>query len=232
MLVAGSHDAVEGAQLIPRSVSYIALVMIGLCGPLAGQPKQASESEVGAAPAKGPSLWTVEERIEKRVNPAARDARRARDLRQGRSVAVGFSPIDGRFEPELFLPVEVVTRLVLNTTTPHERMRELYRAAIASHGWNYKQFWGVLDAASAPYLSLMRDSATLSRERRAPADLSRLAAQVCAASVDLLDVAYETFGKEKFDEFLYHNVAPPIRILVADHADTVDALRKKAGGCQ
>ena len=128
--------------------------------------------------------------------------------------------------------MELVTRLVLNTDPSHARMRDLFRTAIANHGWKFEQFWDVLDAAAAPYLSLMQESAVLQRQTRGHADRSRLAPQVCAASVDLLETAYDTFGRQAFDEFLYRNVAAPIRSAMADHADTEDALRRKDQGCR
>lgn len=204
------------------------VAILALCATLTAQPKPQSQSASG----KPSWLWTTEERIAKRVSPAAREARRARGLQKARSVAPGFSPIDGSVEPELFLPVELVTRLVLNTDAPDERMREVYRAAIASHGWNYEQFWDGLHSAATPYLSLMKQSGELQRQTRGHADLGHLRLQVCATAVDLLDTAYKTFGQQAFDEFLYRNVAPRIRTSIADHADTVDALRKAARGCR
>jgi hypothetical protein len=174
----------------------------------------------------------TEERIAKRVNPAEREARRARAMQNTRFIAPGFTPIDGSVEPELFLPVELVTRLVLNTSAPHERARELYRAPIASHGWNYEQFWDVLHSAAGLYLSLMQQSGVLQQQTRGRADLSQLEPQLCAVSVDLLATARKAFGQEEFDEFLYRSFAPPIRTLIADRADTADALRKKDRGCK
>ena len=219
-------------QLIRKSGPYVSVAMMTLCATLAAQPKPLAQSGSGTASGKPAWLWTTEERITKRVNPAEREARRARGLQTARRVAPGWTPIDGSVEPELFLPVELVTRLVLNTEPPNDRMREVYRTAIAGQGWKYDQFWAVLHAAGAPYLSLMQESGVLQRQTRGRADLSQLQLQTCAASVDLLGTAYKTFGQQEFDEFLYRNVAPPIRTSIADHADTADALRKKDRGCR
>jgi len=213
--------------LTPKLGTYASVVVVALCATLAAQPKPQAQS----APGKPPWLWTTEERISKRVNPAERSARRARDA-QRRGIAGAFSPLDGGIEPELFLPVELVTRLVLDTDPPNERMREVYRAAIARHGWKYEQFWGVLDSAAAPYTSLMQQSGVLQRQMRGRADLRQLAPQACAAAIDLLHQAYNTFGQQEFDEFLYRDVAPPVRTWVADAADTPDALRNKDRGCR
>lgn len=211
------------------TVARIAFVaVLASCLILAAQPMPQARSGSG----KAPWLWTTEERIAKRVDPAERDARRSRALQTARQIAPGFSPIDGSIEPELFLPVELVTRLVLRTDAPNERWRERYRAAIASHGWEYEHFWDVLHAAAAPYLSLMEQTATLQRQKRGRVDVGQLQPQICAVSVDLLDTAYKTFGKQKFDEFLYRSVAPPIRSFTASYADSADALRAKSRGCR
>lgn len=215
-------------------VLFLILLGAGRLSAVSLEPSSPAENEKAPQSASGkpPWLWTTEERIAKRVDPAEREARRARSLQTGGHIAAGWTPIDGSVDPELFLPVELVTRLVLNTNTPNERMREVYRAAIASRGWNYEQFWGALNSAAAPYLSLMQQSGVLQRETRGRADLSQLAPQICAASFDLLDTAYKTFGQQQFAEFLYSNVAPPIRTSIADYADTADALRKKDRGCR
>ena len=222
---------------ITRLTANVVILMQLSAGTLSAVPSEPSSPPEKAKPSqsastKPPWLWTTEERIAKRVDPTQREARRARALQTARHIADGWTPIDGSVEPELFLPVELVTSLVLNTDPPHERMRDVYRAAIVSQGWNYEQFWGVLDSAAAPYLSLMQQSGVLQRETRGRADLSQLALEVCAASFDLLDRAYRTFGQQEFDGFLYRNVAPPIRTSIADHADTADALRKKERGCR
>jgi hypothetical protein len=109
-------------------------------------------------------------------------------------------------------------------------MREIYRTAIESHGWNFEQFWDALLSAGAPYVSLMQQSAR--RELGRQADTSQLERQVCVAAVDLLDAAYETFGKQDFNEFLYRTVAPPIQFFVADQVDTATALRRREKGCR
>ena len=180
--------------------------------------------------AKPPWLWTLDERIHKRVDPAERASRRARNSQ--RTIAPGFAPIDGSVEPELFLPVELVTRLALNTDAPHERMREAYRGAIKSHGWEYEAFWSEVHSAAAPYLSLMQQSGLIQRNARGTADLSELASQVCEASANLLEALRLKFGEQDFDRFLYREVAPHVRMSIADHADSPDSLRKKVKGCR
>jgi hypothetical protein len=211
----------------------IALAMIApTTAALLADTEPAAQANSGTSPAKPPWLWTIEERIGERVSPAARETRRGRALRQGSRFASEFAPVDGSREPELFLPVELVTRLALSTGAGRERSRELYRREMVSHGWEFDRFWVELHSAAAPYLSLMEQSGVLQRESRGRADLGHLKPAICAISADLLNTAYEMFGRQEFDEFLYRSVAPGIHMWTADHADTAEALREKDRGCR
>jgi hypothetical protein len=227
------------AQAKPQSQSAAAkllLVALPMNAPttaaLLVDEEPGAQSNSGTRAAKPPWLWTIEERISERVSPAARETRRGLALRQGRRFASEFAPVDGSREPELFLPVELVTHLALSTGAGRERSRELYRREIISYGWEFDRFWVELHSAAAPYLSLMEQSGVLQRESRGRADLGHLKPAICATSADLLDTAYERFGRQEFDEFLYRSVAPGIHKWTADHADTAEALRKKDRGCR
>lgn len=208
------------------------LALLTLCTPLAAHQAPPPTDPPVAAAERPPWRWTTDERIAKRVHAADRAARRARALAQARVLAPGFTPIDGSVEPELFLPVELITRFALDTASPHERRRESYRAAIASRSWDVERFWDTLDTAAAPYLSLMSQSGTLQRQARGHADLTQLAPQICGASADLLNAAYAALGREAFDTFLYQDVAPSIKTYIADHLDTPDGLHRQSRGCR
>lgn len=175
--------------------------------------------------------WTAEERIAKRVDPVQRAARRAR-THGAPARPAGFTPLDGSREPELFLPVELVTSLILDNAAPHQLMRNRHRAAIEAAGWDFAQFWVTLDAAAAPYIALMNYSGQLQRQARGRADLGRLKPQICAAAADLLSAARTTFGNEAFDRFLYRHVAPSIRTEIADHSETAVTLSARSKGCR
>jgi hypothetical protein len=208
-----------------------AVVGADIAAQSAAQPPLRQHALPGSG-AKPPWLWSIEERIAKRVDPAERAARRARALAKARHIAPGWSLIDGTAEPELFLPVELVTQLVMNTDAPDERWRETYRAAIESHGWSFDRFWEVIDSGAAPYLSLMQQAVAQPGKPSGDVDRAELSRLVCAASADLLEAAYEAFGTQAFDEFLYGNVAPRLRRATADRADTADVLRHRQKGCR
>lgn len=206
--------------------------LLVLCTHLAAQSASPPTATPVATADKPPWRWTVAERIATRVDPANRAARRTRALSHSRTIREGFTPIDGSVEPELFLPVELITRLVLDTTSPHERIRESYRTPIESRGWNVEHFWEVLHSAGAAYLSLMRESGTRPPDTRERVAVSPLASQICMASGDMMDAAYTEFGREEFDEFLYTAVAPRIKTYIADTRDSADTLHAKARGCR
>lgn len=188
-----------------------------------------SAAEVESVTSTSAWLWTAEERIAKRTDASERTARQDRGRAHGK-IPVGWTPIDGKTQAELFLPVELVTRLVLNTSGPADRRRERFRESISAHGWEYEDFWLVLDAAAAPYLSVMEQS-RVSPTTQGAARV-HLEVMACASAVELLEAAYRSFGRQEFDEFLYVEVAPAVYSVIADHADTPDALRKREKGCR
>src|SRR5581483_6904368 len=123
---------------------------------------------------KPPWAWTTEERIAQRVDPVARQARRARELPKARRVAPGWTPIIGSVEPELFLPVELVASLARDTLDAgHAQARERYRAAIQQAGWSFDHFWEILGTAGAPYMSLMDQAGKLQRDSHGHADTTQ-----------------------------------------------------------
>lgn len=202
---------------------YIALLMV------LATPGPASESP------KPPWLWTADERIAQRVDPAARRARRVRDLPKVRKVATGWSPINGSEEPQLFFPWELMRSLVLSADAqaPYGlNRREHYRVTIQRAGWDYDEFWRTLESAAAPYIALMRQSAEAQRASRGRADLKELDALICAVQADMPVAAYNHFGANAFNEFLYTTVAPPLHMWIDDRAEAADTLRKTERGCK
>ena len=191
---------------------------------------------------KPPWAWTTEERIAARVDITARQARllratQGRLLREQprvRTVATGWSPIDGSTEPQLFFPEELLARLVDSTDQQLRAgllARTEYRKTIARAGWDYESFWNAVDSASAQYLTLMRASAEIQRASRGQADMTRSDHAICTARAGMLSMLRSQFGVG-LDEFLYTSVAPHLSVWVRDTSETTDSLRNRFEGCK
>lgn len=203
-----------------------------------------------------PWQWTLEERIAKRLSDASlreRAARRERESTQLDSmraeVLTGLGPlralkpgIDGRHEPELFMPFELFNSLVgdLDPTLPDTRHR--LASAIRAAGWSEDAFWKTVREALGPYYELQQkrlalearaESLPASERRAIEAEAESINIRQCALRADALQTVRLHFGGEPFDRFLYGKIAPTISISTDFPFDQeARRLRYLEGGCR
>lgn len=196
----------------------------------------------GCAPA---SLWSIEERLALRFDPAHAEKRRAEynaskpsAVNAQSSGAAHATPdadhegtvitIDGKRHPELFLPHEVFDGLMTGFT-PDLELRGLQRAGFASGieslGFDADSFWIRLWPVAKRYVEL-KYAAGRRSETAADRDAS------CRERFAALVAARNLFGAERFDMLLYEVVAPRTWMSsVATGTDPASELRREAAGC-
>ena len=221
-------------------LAFSLLVAIGPLSLLAQQPRQ-------------PWEWTTEERIARRLDPAA-IAERVR-VHQGThpshagqstlntAAAAPAFVIDGNRNPELFLPWEVMDELLENASGDLRAVqpgRRAYRDAVEASGWDETIFWPTLerlarnyaatkDAAIRFQMRTARRADTLSRSEILERD--RLNHEVCSSRAETLQAARARFGAAAFDRFLYTAVAPHMGMASMGATDA-RTLRWIEGGCR
>lgn len=189
---------------------------------------------------KKPWQWTLEERLALRLDPAHIKARalvhaadypqakavRSSDERSNRKPVTAYG-IDGRRNPELFLPHELFDTL-LRVYGPDKqsaaRRREDYGRALSALGFDEKDFWSRLEAVSSEYIALQNSPRSPGRDDEAHR-IDR-----CRARYSALQSARNTFGG--FDALLYMVVAPGQQYGVSADGDEMARLRAEAEGCQ
>jgi hypothetical protein len=204
------------------------------------------------AAAKAAWQWTDEERIAVRLDPqrgrpapptAAPDSAAATATSRPK-VALSYS-IDGRTNPELFLPYELFDSIAGGLSpNPNirQKTREFYREDLIAAGYDENEFWAALETAASPYLTLKR-RAYLDHERDVAAAKKRGDTHtpsmrgndesLCRARIDGLNAARQHFGRETFDKFLYNVVAPNKMFATSsNYPDPAELLRREAGGCR
>ncbi|HEU4521645.1 MAG TPA: hypothetical protein VFT12_06560 [Thermoanaerobaculia bacterium] len=167
-----------------------------------------------------PWLWSDEDRIQERFNPRSIHERRdAEHARPRRETDTRFTlpdhrmVIDGRRNPELLMPWEVMNVLLAQLDVPpgeFEVARTTLRDAIARAGWDPERFWRDLEVVAAEYIAARRALAEARGRYGLPE--GRLVKHVCAARAKALTEARTVFGKIAFDEFLYTAIAPNMHI--------------------
>lgn len=212
----------------------------------------ASESHV----AKPSWEWTTEERIAARLDPAKIRGRlqayvsRKEEFGATRGVVassavVATFVIEGSTHPELFMPWELIERL-LNTTqgnSPHsEAIRGRYLDDIAAFGWSTTYFWSELDLIATEYVGVRNNIQQISNTRvperdsdalrpDATAHFDDLRQSLCAVRAQTLERARQRFGRTEFDRFLYERIAPDVTVFSDDPMKAAD-LRRIAEGCR
>jgi hypothetical protein len=125
--------------------------------------------------------------------------------------------IVGWRNPELFLPHELFDALL----GADKSGRDSYVARLGDFGWEAASFWTALDELSAGYVAVRYKQRTSSG-----------AAAACRARFDALERARETFGKKKFDAFLYSAIPPGmVSTTSTPEPDPAASLRRAARGC-
>jgi hypothetical protein len=200
---------------------------------------------------RSPWLWSTDERVSQRLNPAAiadrlrdhTDRRNSSELPISASTATSVFVIDGTRNPELFMPWELVERF-LNMTNAGDprgsRTRLLFEPALREFGWNSNSFWSQVDRLGTDYAGVRgeiaqierdADSGTVMQRRQALAARDAAAPRLCFARAEALRRARAEFGVEAFDRFLYTVIAPKLVVYSDDPLDAAE-LRMIESGCR
>ncbi|HEY4640044.1 MAG TPA: hypothetical protein VII75_01750 [Thermoanaerobaculia bacterium] len=167
--------------------------------------------------------WTIEQRIAARLDPGGMAERRhAHIARNGDGP--DYNPavfiIEGEVNPELFMPYELMTFLIVDSDPRYPTGRISYGPIFPQFGWDQETFWNDVRSMGAGYIELQE------KNPRPTDDVSR---QLCAMRATLLDEMRRKYPR--FDEFLY--------VAVATHGtfSSVDVLQANwlrwvAGGCK
>lgn len=184
------------------------------------------------------SELTVEERLAERLDPA-RIAERAREHRLRHPQIAAFERsthaaerpegvityvIDGRRNPELFLPHELFSSLLTGVRLREPlrtKQRGFFRESIRRFGFEDELFWRELERAAADLTSMLET-------KRVDASPD----EGCRQRHRALQTAREIFGRQRFDRFLYEVVAPAAQQSSATNvSDPAAALKREAEGC-
>jgi hypothetical protein len=194
-------------------------------------------SQASGKPLDRPAwIWTTEERLAMRFDPVEAETRRSayaatlppritqasrRPLRADEMVIT----IDGRRNPELFLPHELFDGLMTGFS-PDPAIRDMQRGyygpGIVSSGFHEDLFWSQLSSVAAQYLDYKYGNSKSSRD----------ASEGCRLADAALRAAREVFGSDQFDRLLYEVVAPLTWMSTVGSASDADELRRVAGGCR
>jgi hypothetical protein len=202
-----------------------------------------------AATSSKPSWdWSPEERISARLNPdqvrQRIESHRSRQ-KSGRAGAVVSASvvdsatfvIDGAHHPALFMPWELMERL-LNSTDPSKpagaSLRQSYTDDLVAAGWSTATFWSDFDEISMDYLAAREHGLRQPLQRGSSgreAAMGGTHRRLCHTRAEALRLAREKFGREAFDRFLYEAVAPRV-VVYADEPMTASQLRYLEEGCR
>jgi len=166
--------------------------------------------------------WTIEQRLAVRLDPAAMVERRR--VHMLHSDNPYYEPpvfvIDGEANPELFLPHELLTFLIVDSDPRFPRSRERYAPFFSRFAWEPERFWTDVRSISADYIRLQQQNA------RPTEDQSR---QLCGLRAQALAELRQKYAR--FDEFLYVAVAPRGTYSSAD-VRSASWLTWLEGGCK
>lgn len=237
------HRALCSPAVLGMSLALLACVVVGSA---AAQTADATDAGLSKRPAW---QWSLEERLGARFDPEGMKVRAAEATAGRQKAAARFGEtvdaprdqhsIDGRREPELFLPTELF-RSFINSAFPEDGQGQIYArrrfepgAAALGIG---SDLWVRLEKAAAPYLRV-RDE----RYRRAMAALERSEEPEnpeaddlahCRTLAQSLAAAKAEFGAEALLRLLYQEVAPTLSITYNVDHETLGRLRSLEGGCQ
>ena len=190
-----------------------------------------------------PWQWTLEERFADRFNPAKirerEEAAMAADPRETpgspdrvhdlAKIGPGHqfeNRIDGRRNPELFLPHELFDSLLgglSQNSATRQSQRKFYSKSLRSLGYDEQSFWPNLESVSTGYLAVKEGEC-----RGQQCSDTR-----CAARFDALQAARDLFGREEFDRLLYVMVAPRMNSALATlDRNYRENLRRQEMGCR
>jgi hypothetical protein len=139
--------------------------------------------------------------------------------------------IDGRRNPELFLPHELFDALLSGLSadeTERANQRAFFAGAIRRFGYDDAVFWTSLESVAADYLPTKNMSCAGSRS-----EVSLCVRRRCVSRYHALETARSVFGSENFDRFLYTVIAPTMQLASASLDKNLGvSLRNAEFGCQ
>ena len=247
-----TREGADRALPAPRGALTRVMVFAGVfLAAVAGAqaPEGSQQERAQGKPAKPAWQWTLEERLAARFDPEGIKRRAAREAELAKKTAAQFgerfdiSPgqhsIDGKSEPELFLPGELFNSLLSATfheNALHEQEMRTWieeRAAVLGFG---SDLWLRLEKVSAPYLRLRdeRNLRALAAATRSEAyeDSEEVKLALCRAHAKALAAAKVEFGEEAILRLLYEVKAPTMSLTHEVTEDMSDHLRYMEGGCQ
>ena len=191
-----------------------------------------------AADRKAAWEWTIDERLAARLetihpNVGKRIAATAvgsdEAKRGGGFVTAG---LDGRVNPELFLPHELFDGLLTAFITDESlaaKQRGLYGGLIRKLGYDDREFWKTLHSLSSEYLPYRFGGIGSTREK-----VAQWTAEKCRERHRALEAARSVYGAREFDRLLYVVIAPTFQHSHAASdgtgADYIDDLRRQEDG--
>jgi hypothetical protein len=200
------------------------------------------------ASAKEPWKWTTEERLQLRFDANARKSRLAEHARSetrsaGPATGGDIDVIDGRAHPELFLPSELFEALVfLRVWKPQWLQDDVNSNSddVLRSAAERERFAAITEAYGKTLLqerALLTEKAGAGSVRAAAidAELETLRKTKRTTEAAALREVRRTFGRERFDRFLYTVVAPGRKKFVlrgSADAVTMNALRDREGHAQ
>jgi hypothetical protein len=225
---------------------------------------KAEEAKVKVKPEKPAWQWTLDERLAKRFDPEARRARVAAKTAeetayQKRLDAAGSFPLDGaggfveesrrrdidvingRKNPELFLPVELFTYLIQDAfppegVDPSEYRRMVEERAVAL-GFG-SDLWTRLGKVAAPVLRLERQREELAKRNpsgvrvKKGAEMDDSDLVLCRARAEALAQAEAEFGKESLFRLLYQATITSTEVVYDLYGGMEEHQRYLEGGCK
>lgn len=183
--------------------------------------------------------WSNEERIASRANPALARVRVAESAVPQASRAIAANAlqrpivdiIDGKRQPELFLPTELFDTLVRDGLINGNTWREFYSKPVRSAGLP-RDFWAQLDRVVGSYAAELRaqNDARYAPQSDDRATDARQATALCTQRFDALQRARGEFG-EALDRLLYSYVARKTT-LISDQPASAQQLTMESRGCR
>jgi hypothetical protein len=224
----------------PRFAATLVITILAL-SPVATATR--AEQAPGTSP---PEPWrlTNRKRLELRFDPS--------EISRRRSAAAGTAPvqspehliIDGRKNPELFLPWELFNSLVGLCYTGDEETRTDFRVAIRRNLRSLELpegFWEDLETVASEFITSRQAQSSLAESLAAatPSEaqeihlkIKELQALDCARRFRSLNLAQDHFGESFFLRFLYEGVAPEVALGTSTTTDRRDQLLFVQEGCQ
>lgn len=217
--------------------TVLSLLFVPLTG-LADNDKEPKEKKAT------PWLWSSDERIRVRFDPNSAKERKGRVSNKMRKAPTDSHVIEGKHDPELFFPWELMDGFLQRIDVPPSRAaqaRESFRQAIEGRGWSYDNFWREVDSATAVYISTKKQQiehrfqlAQSRKQQGVPVNggiSPYLVEEVCRERASALDKVRQGLGKEQFDTFLYTAIAPSTTLWITADRDAT-LLNRIERGCR